>query len=69
MWYNFIKINFIKKYSNKNKFDDKWGKEVLYGSFVRNDLVNFFKNDRNESINVLDIGRGTGATLLYIKNL
>ncbi len=55
--------------TNKNKFDDKWGKEVLYGSFVRNDLVNFFKNDRNESINVLDIGCGTGATLLYIKNL
>lgn len=55
--------------SNKNKFDDKWGKEVLYGSLVRSDIVNLFNKDKNESINVLDVGCGTGATLLYIKNL
>lgn len=55
--------------SNKNKFDDKWGADVLYRSGVRSDLVNLFKKDRDESINVLEIGCGTGATLLYIKNL
>ena len=56
-------------YSNKSKFDNKWGSDVLYGSAVRSDLVNLFKKDRNQSINVLEIGCGTGATLLHIKNL
>lgn len=56
-------------YSNKRKFDDKWGFKVLYGSSIRVDLVNLFKKDRNEPINVLEVGCGTGATLLYIKNL
>jgi len=62
--------NYINVYcSNKSKFDEKWGKDVLDGSVVRSNLVDLFKKDKNESINVLEVGCGTGATLLYIKNL
>lgn len=61
---------YIKVYNtNKSKFDDKWGKEVLECSGIRSDLVSLFNQDKEEPINILDIGCGTGATLLYIKNL
>lgn len=56
-------------YASKRKFDEKWGKDVLSGSIIRSNLVNLFKKDRDEHINVLEIGCGSGATLIYIKNL
>ena len=56
-------------YANKSKFDDKWGKDVLRGSIIRSNLVNLFNKDRDAYINVLEVGCGSGATLIYIKNL
>ena len=43
--------------------------DVLRGSIIRSNLVNLFNKDRDAYINVLEVGCGSGATLIYIKNL
>lgn len=54
---------------NINKFKVKWGFNPKYSNMIRFDLINQIEdNDRERKLNVLEIGCGTGATLLEIKN-
>ncbi|MGL4772752.1 MAG: glycosyltransferase [Clostridium sp.] len=54
---------------NKLKLNQKWGFNVGYSNNARYDLIEFMKEDKSNKINVLEVGCGTGATLLQIKNV
>lgn len=54
---------------NRKVFSNKWGFDIEYNSTIRGDLINMMTHNKNQEINVLDIGCGTGATLHYIKNI
>jgi GT2 family glycosyltransferase/cyclopropane fatty-acyl-phospholipid synthase-like methyltransferase len=54
--------------TNINKFKDKWNFNPSYSNMIRFDLVNMIENDRKDNLNILEIGCGTGATLLEIKS-
>lgn len=47
----------------------KWGIDIEYYNTARTDLISLMKEDRNKAIRVLEIGCGTGATLMQIRKL
>lgn len=54
---------------NSDKFKNKWGFNIQYSTFIRNDVINLIKDDINKPIRVLEVGCACGATLLKIKNI
>lgn len=54
--------------TNLNKFKKKWNFNPVYSNLIRFEIVNMIENDRNERLNILEVGCGTGATLLEIKS-
>lgn len=53
----------------RNTFKEKWGFDIDYYSYSRDDIISFIQEDRKQAINVLEIGCGCGATLSKIKYL
>lgn len=53
---------------NEKKFQEKWGFNSRYSNMIKFDLINNIENDRNEKLNILEVGCGTGATLLELKS-
>lgn len=53
---------------NQKRFEEKWGFNSLYSTFVRQELINFIDKPKTESFTVLDVGCACGSTLLQIKN-
>lgn len=54
--------------NNMKKFEEKWGFDTSYSNKIRFDLIENIKENCAKNLNVLEIGCGTGATLLEIKN-
>lgn len=54
---------------NSKKFENKWGFNSIYSSYIRNDIISQLDESNIKEINVLEIGCACGATLLKIKNL
>lgn len=54
--------------TNESKFKEKWGFTPKYSTFIRYDVINQIKEDKDNKFNILEIGSATGATLLGIKN-
>lgn len=54
---------------NRAKFKEKWGFDPNYYSFVRTDVIGMIPSDSTDSIRVLELGCGAGATLAHIKYL
>lgn len=54
--------------TNENKFKEKWGFTPRYSTFIRYDVINQIKEDKDSEFKILEIGSATGATLLGIKN-
>jgi GT2 family glycosyltransferase/acetyltransferase-like isoleucine patch superfamily enzyme/MoaA/NifB/PqqE/SkfB family radical SAM enzyme len=59
--------NLIKE--NSRKFEEKWGFNVGYSTFIRNDIISQINCTKEKVINVLEVGCGCGATLLKIKDI
>ncbi|NMM61281.1 glycosyltransferase [Clostridium sp. P21] len=55
--------------TNSKKFEEKWGFNSKYSSFMNRELVKFIDKDKDKKLNVLELGCGCGATLLEIKNV
>lgn len=53
---------------NLQKFNDKWGFNVNYTNNIRWDLIEMMTVDTKKNMAILEIGCGTGATLIEIKN-
>lgn len=54
---------------NQNKFNEKWGFDSLYSSYIRSDVVEMMDaHPADQTIRVLEIGCACGGTLLKIKN-
>jgi GT2 family glycosyltransferase len=53
---------------NAGKFQEKWGFNPDYYTYIRNDLVGCIDAPAERSMRVLEIGCGCGATLLSIRN-
>ncbi len=53
---------------NSDKFMEKWGFRSEHYNSIRYDLIGLMDKKYNEPINILQIGCGTGATLLAIKD-
>ncbi|QEK12494.1 methyltransferase domain-containing protein [Crassaminicella thermophila] len=64
-------LNNFTELLNKNKqiFQDKWGFDATYFSFIRNEIIDLIDKPKYQNINVLEIGCACGATLLQIKNI
>ena len=60
-------VNQMMKQNDKDYFKGKCGFNIEYYNNPRVDLIGMIKEERNEPIRVLEIGCGTGATLLQIK--
>lgn len=64
--------NFARFYSilqeNKRKFQNKWGFEANYSTFIRGEIINLIKEDKAVPLKVLEVGCACGGTLLEIKN-
>ncbi|WP_326514720.1 glycosyltransferase [Clostridium intestinale] len=56
-------------YKNSKKFEEKWGFNSSYSSFIRNDIIKYIDKRSEEDFNILEVGCACGATLLKIKNL
>lgn len=54
--------------TNMKKFEEKWGFDATYSNFIRFDILDNIKEERTKTLNILEIGCGTGATLLEIKS-
>lgn len=59
--------NLLRK--NAKIFEQKWGFNLIYSTFVRRELINLIDSPKDRPINVLEIGCACGGTLLQIKNL
>ncbi len=54
---------------NKKKFTNKWNFNPNYSSNIRFDIIDKIQETQaNKALNVLEIGCGTGATLLEVKS-
>lgn len=53
---------------NAAKFEEKWGFNPDYFTYIRKDLVDCIDASADRPIRVLEIGCGCGATLLSIRN-
>lgn len=54
---------------NSIKFQNKWGFNSHYSSYIREEIISQINENNTKEINVLQIGCACGATLLKIKNL
>lgn len=54
--------------TNMKKIEGKWGFNSSYSNLIRFDLIDNIKESCNKDLNILEIGCGTGATLLEIKS-
>lgn len=54
-------------YVNRKKIDEKWGFNHDLVANVNLNLINFIKRDKNEKLNILEIGCGSGMNLLKLK--
>lgn len=54
--------------NNQYKFRQKWGMDAYYYSYERRELTEFIDAPAGQSMNVLEIGCGLGATLGHIQN-
>lgn len=54
--------------TNIKKFKEKWKFDASYSNLIRFDLIDNIKENYTKSLNILEIGCGTGATLLEIKS-
>lgn len=52
---------------NKCKFEEKWGFNPNYLSYIRNDIIDLINSPIDSHLNILEIGSNCGATLLKIK--
>lgn len=55
--------------ANRKKFIDKWGFDNTYSCNIRFDIIDTIKRNLDEEFNILEVGCGTGSTLLQIKNI
>ena len=53
---------------NSQKFEEKWKFNSHSSNYIRFDLIQDLPDNKDEEFNILEIGCGTGATLLEIKN-
>lgn len=53
---------------NADKFEDKWGFNPDYSTYIRSDIIDCIDAPANQTIKVLEVGCGCGTTLLGIKN-
>jgi O-antigen biosynthesis protein len=53
---------------NAKIFEEKWGFNSNYSSFIRDDIVGLIDDKKSRAIKVLEIGCACGASLLRIKN-
>lgn len=53
---------------NSKKFEDKWGFNSLYSTYIRQEIIDLIDVNNDKNINVLEVGCACGATLLAIKN-
>ncbi|MCH5267985.1 MAG: methyltransferase domain-containing protein [Lachnospiraceae bacterium] len=54
---------------NKEIFNRKWGVSWGYFAHVRKELIEYLPYSKNRDFSILDIGCGSGATLLQIGNV
>ncbi|MCC0649943.1 bifunctional glycosyltransferase family 2 protein/class I SAM-dependent methyltransferase [Clostridioides sp. ZZV15-6598] len=54
--------------SNRLKFMEKWKFSVEYSNNIRFDLIDMIEEQKDKELHILEVGCGTGATLLEIKN-
>ena len=52
---------------NKLKFREKWGFDIDYYTYARTELMELIKRGTNDSIRILEVGCGSGATLNKIQ--
>jgi len=68
--FNNIKLDYTRLIKeNERKFKEKWGFSPFYSTDIRNEIIDLINADRDEKINVLEVGCACGATLLKIKAL
>ncbi|SEC70790.1 bifunctional glycosyltransferase family 2 protein/class I SAM-dependent methyltransferase [Paenibacillus sp. GP183] len=54
---------------NENKFAEKWKFNPVYSTHIRYDLLSLIDRMKDDSLRILEVGCGCGATLLQLKNL
>ncbi|MDV9768075.1 glycosyltransferase [Clostridioides difficile] len=54
---------------NSNKFKDKWEFNALVNNTIQYNLISKIDRNENDEFTVLEIGCGSGATLVEIKNI
>ncbi|WP_339278959.1 methyltransferase domain-containing protein [Paenibacillus sp. FSL W8-1187] len=54
---------------NNKLFEEKWGFNSIYSSYMRNEIISLMQSSRKSPIRVLEVGCACGGTLLKIKHL
>lgn len=54
---------------NRRKFIDKWQFDPVYSSNIRFDMIGMIDQEHDQPMRILEVGCGTGATLLKIKDV
>lgn len=54
---------------NEKKFENKWGFNPGYSSFIRDEIINLISEPVEKQMNVLEIGCACGGSLLKIKSI